>query len=557
MKIEVFDSYNILNIIQTLYMTTNQSTEKNVSVSYKIIENLYDNLSYFDLYGTSVLLFISITIIAFIIQSYFVTKKNMSAIKANWINERCKPSVIPFAGVINPPDGVSPREFTQQNFTYCVQDILKNMSEYALLPITFLLNSITNVYKHISVDIQRGREMFAHIRTQMATIVENIMNRLVNILIPIQLIIITFNDIISKIMGIFNTILMTTLGIYDTLKALLGSIVEFIVIILISMSALIMGFMLFPPTFGLAQAMIGTFVLISVPLATIATLMKVIFHTHTRKIPKVPKFRKCFDEDTRLTMQNETKEFIKDVCVGNTLLGNNTINTKITLCAKNTNMYDLYGIIVSGTHTVYYNGEWGFVKNHPDAILIPYCKPYIYSLNVHLKKFSINGIILTDWDELYAHHLSIIKNKLKLIKSKYYNLNDTYFKYEDIHKYLNGGFSGDTLIKLMNNTSKMIKNINVGDILENNNYVYGVVEINGSTLSNQYKYDLGKSIIEGGPNLFYDNSSGIKVSTLYLEAKHKKGIAPNRKLYHLLTTTGIFYIKKCKFYDYNSLIDFI
>ena len=177
MKIEVFDSYNILNIIQTLYMTTNQSTEKNVSVSYKIIENLYDNLSYFDLYGTSVLLFISITIIAFIIQSYFVTKKNMSAIKANWINERCKPSVIPFAGLINPPDGVSPREFTQQNFTYCVQDILKNMSEYALLPITFLLDSITNVYKHISIDIQRGREMFAHIRSQMAIIVDNIMNR--------------------------------------------------------------------------------------------------------------------------------------------------------------------------------------------------------------------------------------------------------------------------------------------------------------------------------------------------------------------------------------------
>lgn len=538
-------------------MTTNKSTEKKVSVSHNIIEKLYDNLSYFDLYGTSVILFISITIIAFIIQSYFVTKKNMSSIKANWINERCKPSVIPFAGLINAPDGVSAREFTQQNFTYCVQDILKNMSEYALLPITFLLNSITNVYKHITTDIQRGRAMFAHIRSQMEMIVENIMNRLVNILIPIQVIIITFNDIISKIMGIFTAILMTTLGIYDTLKALLGSIVEFIVIILISMSALIMGFMLFPATFGLAQSMIGTFVLISVPLATIATLMKVIFHTHTRKIPKVPKFRKCFDEDTRLTMQNETKEMIKNISVGNALLGNNTINTKIKLCAKNANMYDLYGIIVSGTHTVYYSGEWGFVKNHPDAILISYSKPYIYSLNVHLKKFSINGIILTDWDELYAHHLSIIKNKLQLIKSKYYHLNNDHFKYEDIHKYLNGGFSGDTLINMTNNTSKMIKNINVGDVLEKNSYVYGVVEINGSTLSNQYKYDLGKSIIEGGPNLFYDNSLGIKVSTLYLDPKNKKGIAPNRKLYHLLTTTGIFYINKCKFYDYNSLIDFI
>jgi hypothetical protein len=220
-------------------------------------------------------------------------------------------------------------------------------------------------------------------------------------------------------------------------------------------------------------------------------------------------------------------------------------------------MYDLYGIIVSETHTVYYSGEWILVKNHPDAILIPYCKPYIYSLNVHLKKFSINGIILTDWDELYSHHLSILKNKLKLIKSKYYQVNTDHFKYEDIHKYLNGGFSGDTLIKMMNDTSKMIKNINVGDVLEKNNYVYGIVEINGSTLSNQYKYDLGKLIIEGGPNLFYDNSLGIKVSTLYLDRKNKKVIAPNRKLYHLLTSTGIFYINKCKFYDYNSLIDCI
>lgn len=557
MKIEVFESYNILNIIQTLYMTPNKSTEKNVSVSYQILENLYDNLSYFDLYGSSVILFICITVVAFVIQSYFITKKNMSSIKANWINERCKPSVIPFAGLINSPDGVSSREFTQQNFTFCVQDILKNMSEYAVLPITFLLNSITNVYKHISVDIQRGRQMFSHIRSQMATIVENIMNRLVNILIPIQVIMLTFNDIISKIMGVFSAILMTTLGIYDTLKALLGSIVELIVIILIAMSALIMGFMLFPPTYGLAQSMIATFALISIPLATIATLMKVVFHTHTRKIPKVPKFRKCFDEDTRLTMQNERREFIKNVSVGDTLMGNNAINTKIKLCAKNTNMYDVYGIIVSETHTLYYRGEWILVKNHPDAILIPYCKPYIYSLNVHLKKFSINGTILTDWDELYSHHLSIIKNKLTFIKHKYYNLENDHFKYEDIHKYLNGGFSGDTLIKMMNNASKMIKNINVGDVLENNNYVYGVVEINGSTLSTQYKYDLGKLTIEGGPNLFYDNSSGIKVSTLYLDPKNKKGITLHCKLYHLLTTSGIFYINKCKFYDYNSLIDFI
>ena len=57
-------------------------------------------------------------------------------------------------------------------------------------------------------------------------------------------------------------------------------------------------------------------------------------------------------------------------------------------------------------------------------------------------------------------------------------------------------------IKLNNSTYRDIKDINVKDILENGEEVYGIVEINGKNIEDQFEYNLGKDlVIEGTSNL--------------------------------------------------------
>jgi hypothetical protein len=109
----------------------------------------------------------------------------------------------------------------------------------------------------------------------------------------------------------------------------------------------------------------------------------------------------------------------------------------------------------------------------------------------------------------------------------------------------NGGFKYNTPVQLKNGTIKQIRDVNVGDVLVNGEVVYGVVEIIGHI--NQYKYNLGDVIIEGGSNLGICDSS---VKDL-MELRNKEITLRDPKLFHLLTNTHTLYIHGLQFFDYT------
>ena len=88
------------------------------SESYENITKLYKNLTYFDQYSNSVIGFIIVNILFFLALSYCYVMINAQPIINDWPNKRCSPMVIPFAGMINRPEGVTVSDFTQQNFNY-------------------------------------------------------------------------------------------------------------------------------------------------------------------------------------------------------------------------------------------------------------------------------------------------------------------------------------------------------------------------------------------------------------------------------------------------------
>ena len=70
---------------------------------------------------------------------------NVQPIKDDWINQRCKPSVIPFAGLINAPEGTSVTDFTKENFDYCTQNIVKGVTGNAVQPLTFATSMLNEL----------------------------------------------------------------------------------------------------------------------------------------------------------------------------------------------------------------------------------------------------------------------------------------------------------------------------------------------------------------------------------------------------------------------------
>ena len=199
----------------------------------KNIKKLYENLNYFDQYGGSLVLFIIISIVICLIVTYCYTMINIKPVIDDWPNQRCKPTIFPIAGLINRPEGVSILDYTSQNFTYCLQNINSGITGAAVEPLTFITNVLKTTIETISDEIQSIRAMIDKIRNMFSEISQEIMGRILNVTIPLQQIIISFKDLISKVQGSMTAGLSIALGSYYTLKALLGTIAEFIIFMLI------------------------------------------------------------------------------------------------------------------------------------------------------------------------------------------------------------------------------------------------------------------------------------------------------------------------------------
>jgi len=373
-----------------------------VDKSLKRIEKLYNNLSYYDLYSGSILILFSLLLILFCCVSYFSVLKNMTKIKENWATERCKPSNIPFVGLINKPDNMTMEEFTIQNFEYCMQDILKNVTGYAIMPITYVTSSMLNVFADMIKAIQDIRVMITNIRTSLTTIVEDVMGRLMNFIIPIQQLVIVFTDLMGKIKGIFATSIYTVMSVYYTLQSAINVVINGVTVILIVLAALIIILWIVPFTWGAALAGTLTFVSIAIPLALLLSFMVKVFHLNPSvTIPGVPSM--CFDGDASVLLQNKSVCAFKDLQLGDILPNGSGVVASMKLENVHSTMCRIGDILVTPEHLVYDEqlGDWVCAEEHPNKTVVEYSgREYLYCVNTSKKEIMIGGLRFLDWDEI-------------------------------------------------------------------------------------------------------------------------------------------------------------
>lgn len=476
------------------------------SESLNKIDNLYETLSYTDEYSSSILVFTILILLFFLICSYLYIEILKQPIKEDWNNKRCSPMVIPFAGLINKPADESILDFTNKNFQYCVQNSVKKMSGYFLQPLTYVTSSLHEVASGQSKDADSSRKMFNSVRSDFSETTEDVYGRMLNIMAPIQQIIITFRDFMAKIQGVMTASIYTLLGSYLGLESLFGSVMQMSELILIALAVLIAIFWIFIFTWPIAASMTALYAVVAIPLAIIITWAQ----SH---LPGPA--MKCFDRSTIVKKADGTRVPIHEIRVGDFLQTDregftNKVSAVIKVETKGSAMYRLGNIIVSDSHKVYYNDKLIPVSEHPDAV--PFSKEemedyerkesFLYCLNTTRKKILLSGsgsgFVFSDWDDL----------TYEVIQKNGYTP-------EQIHEWLDKGFIGTSVVKLNTGVEKKIRDVEVGDILEKGEKVYGIVEILGS---DSYSADI-------------------------------------KSLFHLLTDKGKFIVNNIPVSDYNSCID--
>jgi hypothetical protein len=371
-------------------------------------------------------------------------------IRSNWATEKCKPTGI----LIGSPE----------NLKECLKPILGQVVGQATSPLSYGSLALTQIFLDLTKSIQQLRVMFDYIRISLTNITREIFGRIVNLMIPIQAMIISLKDMFARMYAVFSTALYMGLATVLTMKKVLEMILTFVIVILISLAALIVVMWIFPFSWAVAATFTAIFVSISVPLAIFVSAVGKVTDLGIPKIPSKPHV--CFDKHTQLVLADKSIKPIYKIKIGDVLLDGSIVLSKLKLEKGEAVMYYLNGIIVSGTHLVKYYTTWIPVSFHPSAIEIPeYNKKEIYCINTS------SGIIrslkneFTDWDEMLDADFSYIKK--------------------------------GTLVELMNGVLTPIQEVKLGDLLKNGKVVTGFVKtifmvdrksISESTIKTKRKY---------------------------------------------------------------------
>jgi hypothetical protein len=475
--------------------------------SVLFIKYLYRNVTYSNVYAPYIILNF-ILIFGLILYIAFInTMKNVKYYQDNWDEEKCNPTIIPFAGFINKSDDKTIFQYTGDNFQYCVQNIIQGFAGASLDPFNYIVRGLTELYATISEIVNTIRGVVDYLRTCLGNIFGTILGKIVNLLSALVIILVNIRDVMNRGLGTVVVSYYYTQSLFLTLFSALGALAEVIVVLLVLLSAflaILIIISVFQPTVWYVVALYSlAYVLLAIPLSYLIYLNSTL-----------PQSGTCFDKNTLFTLSNGNQVPISLLKIGDILKDGSIINCHLTLDASNETMYKLNDIVVSGTHPVLYNNQWILVSSHPNVEkIINYTEKYIYCLNTSNKKIIINNITFSDWDDVCNENRS--QGLLKNIQDKDLN---------NIHKYYDKGFSKSTLVKMFDGSFKQISEITAGEILDKSIKVYGIVHIkaddliNGNLIDSDCKKDLGK-------------------------------------IYNLLTDKGYFYINNLKYNDYNYCID--
>ena len=368
-----------------------------------------------DLTNWILTILIFIIIISFNLYAVFVTMYD--DINDNWGEHKCNPSVMPFASTFG--------HDTTTNFYGCVQNTQSTFMDYMLTPINYGMDALADVGTQFQGTIQNVRGFISEIRDKIVYIVDFIYGAFVNTVVEFQRLTISMKDLFHKIMGVVVTFLYFVDGSIKALNSLWKG-----------------------PVGG-----------------AIRTVGK--FRVPRIRFPRLNPF--CFSKETMLPIINRENNSIiykpvNEVNIGDKVSNSTVIGTVLLLNDKTTPMYSLKtnntNVICTETHKVYLGDKLIPISDVNEANKIKNDKnDYVYNFIMDNGIINIDSYNYSDWNEI------TLGDSQYLLKSN--KLSQTY---NNIHE-------GKSLVIMNDLTNKRHDNIKPGDLLENNNLVWGVVKL--------------------------------------------------------------------------------
>jgi len=172
--------------------------------SKKYIYDLYEKSSYLDINSPFIISFVVLILFLIFFISYIQVVINTIPIKEDWDNQRCNPTVMPFAGLINKPNDKTLLEYTSDNYNQCMKNIVKGVTDYQLSPFYYILSKITELFSSFLVIIQSIRGIIDFIREQIKLFTLFVFLKVLNVNVSFQKLLNKMLNTLGKFLSIFK-----------------------------------------------------------------------------------------------------------------------------------------------------------------------------------------------------------------------------------------------------------------------------------------------------------------------------------------------------------------
>ena len=298
---------------------------------------------------------------------YTYVQANLENLRDNWVQYRCNPMYMPFAG------GIQPEISTVENFQFCVNAMAQDIFGVLMQPVNLMFGVFTGVVGMITHDLGYFRNFISGIMTFIASFVGDVFSKIQNTFGTMVSLMARIRDLTQRILGSAGyaaTIMITTVKFIKALVGMLMSLVRTIVTILFAIS-IVLSFV-FPPLLAFA-IFLGNQIGLSF----------------------------CFHPDTPIYVQGKGLIKVSDVRVGDVFREGCTVTATMRCLAAGVPLYTYEGVVVSGEHLVLEAGKWVYIQHSSKSI--PYVGPnpeLIYCFNTTDHRVPIGQTVFADYEEI-------------------------------------------------------------------------------------------------------------------------------------------------------------
>jgi len=418
---------------------------------------------------------IGVTILLSVGLSFLIAIVYKESVLSNWEANRCRPGVVAFSAVFKPSsDPRSASEFATDNWSYCQKQYVQSAIRVATTEVKDLVNSQSDIVNIVGSTVDGIAKTFTNLWNMcykaFAMIMErfstaakmfrNMMNQMYAMVDRVQGIVFSISmALVSLIMTFINTVQVT----------LLVSVIIIGIILLLQ----ILLFYIFAPISGLILT-VSTIIMTSVVIATTTIAAAMVANA-------------CFTGDTPVFLQSGDTKRIDQIKIGD-ILGDKGRVTAVHRFKGGQEMYDLHGIRVTGDHLVYVDYKLIPVSEHSEAKKIKTTDSNVYCLTTTNRRIPVRSkrgvIIFADWEEIDGDDTDSLE---RWYRSVWMHLNNSDPPRPPV-KVLRSeaGFSPDCVVQrrtLFGKEWVRACSVKLGDTLENDGKILGIVEIDGAEVS--------------------------------------------------------------------------